>query len=166
MAQRDEIHRSLRADLRQIRLDQFNLELRRLAVDVAITQTDVARLKLIEPEKPVSDGKTAAISPTVARDLVDALTYLQSTQFDLITVWGDYEVRRRQLDYDLGTMELDERGMWTDPGPLTDEMLLTRYYEFCADPLNTPQELQSSGYVELGPGDLPPEPSKLDFPAL
>ena len=163
MAQRDEIHRGLRARLRQIRLDQFNLELRRLAVDVAITQTDVARLKLVEPQKPVLDAKDPPASPTVARDLVDALLFLQQSQFFLIQVWGDYEIQRRTLDFDMGTMQLDDRGYWTDPGPMTDESVVSRFYETIANPLSPPDaSLQPGTFVELGPGDLPPEPLDID----
>lgn len=163
MAQRDEIHRGLRARLRQIRVDQFNLELRRLAVDVAITQTDVARLKLVEPQKPVVDGKDPAPSPTVARDLVDALLFLQQSQFFLIQVWGDYEIQRQTLDFDLGTMQLDDRGYWTDPGPMTDEYVVNRFYETIANPLTPPDaSIQPGTFAELGPGDLPPEPLDID----
>lgn len=192
MAQRDEIHRGLRARLRQIHLDQFNLELRRLAVDVAITQTDIARLKLAEPEKPVGDGKAAApsASPTVARDLVDALLNLQQSQATFISVWGDYEIQRRLLDFDLGTMSLDERGLWTDPGSVTDETLLARYYESLPNPLmNSPAvngdpdqpgfmalpgsmspdaitatsgSSDSTGVSTLSVGELPPAPESLD----
>jgi hypothetical protein len=165
MAQRDEIHRGLRARLRQIRLDQFNLELRRLAVDVAITQTDVARLKLVEPQKPVQDGMDPPPSPTIARDLVDALSFLQQSQLALIEVWGDYEIQRRTLDFDLGTMELDERGFWCDPGPITDETVVARFYETIANPLSPADlSMQPGGFVELGPGDLPPEPTDIDAP--
>ena len=192
MAQRDEIHRGLRARLRQIHLDQFNLELRRLAVDVAITQTDIARLKLAEPEKPVGDGKAAApsASPTVARDLVDAWLNLQQSQATFISVWGDYEIQRRLLDFDLGTMSLDERGLWTDPGSVTDETLLARYYESLPNPLmNSPAvngdpdqpgfmalpgsispdaitatsgSSDSTGVSTLSVGELPPAPESLD----
>jgi len=192
MAQRDEIHRGLRARLRQIHLDQFNLELRRLAVDVAITQTDIARLKLAEPEKPVGDGKAAApsASPTVARDLVDALLNLQQSQATFISVWGDYEIQRRLLDFDLGTMSLDERGLWTDPGSVTDETLLARYYESLPNPLmNSPAvngdpdqpgfmalpdsmspdaitatsgSSDSTRVSTLSVGELPPAPESLD----
>lgn len=163
MQQRDDLHRGLRARLRQIRLDQFNLELRRLAVDVAITQTDVARLKLIEPQKPVADGKEAPASPTVARDLVDALQFLQQSQLALIQVWGDYEIQRRQLDFELGTMALDERGMWIDPGPMTDDSIVQQFYEGMANPLTPPDaSLQLGGFAELGPADLPPEPPDID----
>lgn len=167
MAQRDEIHRGLRARLRQIHLDQFNLELRRLAVDVAITQTDIARLKLAEPEKPVGvGGVTPAASPTVARDLVDALLNLQLSQATFITVWGDYEIQRRLLDFDLGTMNLDDRGLWSDPGSITDETLLARYYESLPNPLNLTGDPNPSGFSELSVGDLPPAPSSLEAPVL
>ena len=165
MAQRDEIHRGLRARLRQIHLDQFNLELRRLAVDVAITQTDIARLKLAEPEKPVGVGGVApAASPTVARDLVDALFNLQQSQQTFITVWGDYEIQRRFLDFDLGTMSLDERGLWCDPGSVTDETLLACYYDSLPNPLNLTGDPNQFGFSELSVGDLPPTPSLLKAP--
>ncbi len=165
MSFRDEIHRGIRVRLRQIRRDQLNVELRRLAVDVAITQTDVARLKLVEPEKPVADGKTQTLSPTIARDLVDALTRLQDTQTQFIFTWGSYENQRRQLDFELGTMRLDENGMWIDPGPMTNETLLERYYENCPNPVNGMELNDRTGVVELLPGELPPEPSTLDLPA-
>lgn len=162
MAQRDEIHRGLRARLRQIQLDQFNLELRRLAVDVAITQTDIARLKLSEPEKPVADSKAAApsASPTVARDLVDALLNLQQSQAAFIQVWGDYEIQRRLLDFDLGTMNLDERGLWIDPGSVTEETLVARFYESQPSPLTNGY---CPGSIQWPVGELPPEPATFDL---
>lgn len=161
IAQRDEIHRGLRARLRQIHLDQFNLELRRLAVDVAITQTDIARLKLSEPEKPVGDGKVAAASasPTVARDLVDALQNLLQSQVTFIQVWGDYEIQRRLLDFDLGTMVLDERGLWVDPGSVTEESLLSRYYETHPNPVTNGA---SPPGTLLPGGELPPDAATYD----
>ncbi len=163
MQARDELQRGLRFRLRQIRQNQLNLEFRRLAVDVAITQTDVARLKLVEPEKPSTDGKVQTTSPTVARDLVDALQNLLDTQQQFINTWGDYEIQRRLLDFDLGTMRLDEHGMWIDPGSMTDEMLLERYYEGCPDPLIPAEMGEESGFAELSPGELPPEPSELEL---
>ncbi len=164
MQYRDQIHFNVRALLRQIRVDQLNVELRRLAVDVAITQTDVAHLKLIEPEKPAVDGKTATASPTIARDLVDALQNLFNTQQAFIFTWGDYESQRRRLDFNMGTMRLDDQGMWIDPGPLTNEALIARYYETCPDPLH-PKDLNGeSPLLQLAPGDLPPEAPELELP--
>ena len=50
---RDRIYRDLRSTLRQMKLDDLNMELRRAAVHVAITQVDLARLRLSEPARPV-----------------------------------------------------------------------------------------------------------------
>ena len=165
MAQRDQILQEIRLRLRQIRLDTLNLELRRLAVDVAITQTDVARLKLVEPEKPSTDSnKITTVSPTVARDLSDALANLVNSQQALIFTWGDYESQRRLLDYALGTMRVDDSGMWIDPGPMTDETILSRYYDNCPDPLQHDSSHGRSDFFELAPGELPPEPAEMDIP--
>ena len=165
MLSRDEIHRSLRLRLRQARLDQLNLELRRMSVDVAITQTDVARLKLVEPEKPSADGKISAASPTVARDLVDALQRLLDAQQQFMFTWGDYEIQRRLIDFEMGTMRLDDDGLWVDPGPMTDELLLERYYECRPDPVGNEPLENRPGFAELAPGDLPPEGRDLDLPS-
>ena len=166
MQYRDSIHYGLRDRLRQIRVDQLNVELRRLAVDTAITQSDVAHLKLIEPEKPSVDGKSVAASPTLARDLVDALQNLLDMQQNFLFVWGHYEIQRRLLDFDLGTMQLDERGIWIDPGPMTNETLVERYYNNCPEPFRMDEPSNQPGYVELYPGDLPPEPSPQDLELL
>jgi len=118
---RDQIRAGLRARLRQIKLDQINLELRRTAVDVAIRQVDQARLKMNEPPKPAANpaDPPAAASPTTARDTVDSLQRLLDTQNNLLNVWVDYLLQRMLLDFDMGTMRLDERGMWVDPGAIS-----------------------------------------------
>ena len=158
---RDQIRQDIRGRLRQVRFNNLNLELRRLAVDVAITQMDVARLKLVEPERPVADATKAATasSPTLARDLTDALNSMVNQQQALINTFGDYENQRRLIDFSLGTMRLDDDGMWIDPGAITDDSIMARYYEMCPDPL------QSNGnngdYFQLAPGELPPEPSEM-----
>ncbi len=159
---RDEIQRGLRARLRQIQLDQVNLELRRTAVDVAITQTDVARLKLIEPQKPVQEGKTNSTSPTVARDVVDALQNLNDAQQSLIQVWGDYEIQRRLLDFDMGTLQLNADGLWSDPGELTDDQLLIHCYGQMYNPFDTGFSPPSPEAAFDSPAALPPEPEALE----
>lgn len=117
---RDRIHRNIRSTLRQLRLDDLNFELRRVAVQVAITQVDLARLRLSEPARPVAasapgqptqPGGQSQFGDTVARDLVNALVDLLNVQNDFLSVWVDHEVQRLQLDFDLGIMELDERGI-------------------------------------------------------
>jgi hypothetical protein len=117
---RDGVHRQVRATLRQLRLDDLNFELRRAAVHVAITQVDLARLRLSEPARPVAEtspgtptqpGGQSQFGDTVARDLVNALIDLLNVQNDFLSVWVDHDVQRLQLDFDLGIMELDERGV-------------------------------------------------------
>jgi hypothetical protein len=117
---RDRIHQGIRNTLRQLGVDDLNFELRRAAVHVAITQVDLARLRLSEPARPVQatapgqptqPGGASQFGDTVARDLVNALIDLLNVQNDFLSVWVDQEVQRMQLDFDLGIMELDVNGV-------------------------------------------------------
>ena len=117
---RDRIQRDLRSSLRQLKLDDLNFELRRAAVHVAISQVDLARLKLSEPARPVAasapgqptaPGGQSQFGETVARDLVTAIIDLLNVQNDFLSVWVDHEVQALNLDFDLGVMELDARGL-------------------------------------------------------
>jgi len=87
----------------------------RAAVHVAISQVDGVQLRLPRPPKP---GGANIFGATTARDLVQALTNLLSSQNAFLSAWVDYEVQRMNLDFDLGTMRLDSRGEWIDPGPI------------------------------------------------
>ncbi|MEX2560958.1 MAG: hypothetical protein WD403_13640, partial [Pirellulales bacterium] len=78
----------------------------------------LARLKLSQPPRP---AETSEFGDTTARDLVDALGNLAAAQNNFLSVWVNYEVQRMSLDFDLGTMLLDDRGIWIDPGPITAE---------------------------------------------
>ena len=117
---RDRVQRDVRSSLRQMKLDDLNFELRRAAVHVAITQVDLARLKLSEPARPVSaslpgqptqPGGQSQFGETLARDLVTAIIDLLNVQNDFLSVWVDHEVQQLNLDFDLGVMELDARGV-------------------------------------------------------
>jgi hypothetical protein len=54
----------------------------------------------------------------VARDLIQQLQGLQRAQDNILRVWVGYEIARGQLDLALGTMQIDDEGMWIDPGPI------------------------------------------------
>ncbi|MCA9198014.1 MAG: TolC family protein [Planctomycetales bacterium] len=112
---RDSIAQLLRNSIRTVELNQLNFELLRSAVLVSIKQVELARLRLQEPPKPEEESSFGA---TTARDLVSALSDLLNAQNDFLSVWVNYEVLRRGLDFDLGTMELDPEGLWVDPGPI------------------------------------------------
>lgn len=109
----DRISQSLRNTIRTLMLSEINLEVRRAAVQVAIAQVDIARLKLNPPVRPDQPSRT---SPTAARDLVSALTDLLDAQNDFLNVWVANEVSRILLDFEMGTMQLDPTGVWVDSG--------------------------------------------------
>jgi len=117
----DRVTQSLRNTMRITQLSQLNFEVRRAAVRVAIAQVDLARLRLNEPPKPGARG--AQFGATTARDLVSALGDLLDAQNDFLDVWVSFEVLRMLLDFELGTMRLDEDGLWVDPGPITAETM-------------------------------------------
>ena len=110
---RDRLHQGLRNRLRQIRLNEINFELRRAAVQVAISQVDLTQLRLSEPPQP---GATEQFNNTTARDLVQSLSDLLNVQNDFLSVWVNYEVQRLNLEADLGIMELSPNGFRLENG--------------------------------------------------
>ncbi len=117
---RDRVYQGLRNTLRTVELNNLNFELRRAAVLTAINQVEVTQLRLNQPPKP---GEELQLGATTARDLVSALSDLLSVQDDFLSVWVNHEVQRVGLDFDLGTMRLNSKGQWIDPGPITAEAL-------------------------------------------
>ncbi len=117
---RDQVYQGLRNTLRTVELNKLNFELRRAAVLTAINQVEVTQLRLHQPPKP---GEESQLGATTARDLVSALSDLLSVQNDFLSVWVNHEVQRVGLDFDLGTMRLDSKGLWIDPGPITGAVL-------------------------------------------
>jgi hypothetical protein len=119
----DRVQLSLRNTLRIADLSQLNFELRRDAVQVAISQVDLARLRLDEPPRP---GAPAQFGATTARDLVSALSDLLGAQNDFLSVWVSYQVVRMLLDFEIGTMRITQDGQWVDPGPMTEDAIRKR----------------------------------------
>ncbi len=111
----DQVNQILRSELRDIGANQLDFELRRAAVVVAVTQLDLTRLSLHQPPKP---GEKSALGATTARDILQASSDLLNAQNNFLIGWLNYEIQRMNLDFDLGTMRLDENGMWIDPGPI------------------------------------------------
>ncbi|RLT03783.1 MAG: hypothetical protein DWI21_15225 [Planctomycetota bacterium] len=123
----DQISQSLRNTLRIIDLGQINFEIRRAAVLVAASQVAQARLRLVEPPKgPLAPGVAAQAqtTPTAARDLVSALNDLLDAQNDFLNSWIGFEVLRVLLDFEMGTMQLNQEGLWIDPGPIAPKLSL------------------------------------------
>ncbi|MBW3600407.1 MAG: TolC family protein, partial [Planctomycetes bacterium] len=112
----DSIAAQLRDELRTLRLNRENFRLRREALRVAREQILLNQeIQTIQQENALSSG------PTTARDAVSALSDLLQAQNDFLDVYVNYEVVRRSLDFDLGTMMLRPDGVWIDPGPIGPE---------------------------------------------
>ena len=114
----DTVWTNLRTALRTIRLNQYNFELQRYAVRGATLQ-----ISINEDLRQIRETLSQASGPTAARDTVQALGDLVQAQNLFIGVWVNYEALRRNLDLDLGTMEVDGEGLWVDPGPIRPENL-------------------------------------------
>lgn len=109
----DAIARSLRTTLRTMETNKINFEFQRYSVIVAAEQID-----LNEDIRVLREALRQPSGATAARDSVQALNDLLNAQNDFLSIWVNYEVLRRALDLDLGTSQLDERGIWIDPGTI------------------------------------------------
>lgn len=109
----DEVHANLRRILREINLNKILFELSRQNVQVSIEQVEEAQLRLEDPS-------ATSLGATTARDLSQAINGLQNAQNEFLAVWVEFEVLRRNLDFDLGTFQLGPDMSWIDPGPIDD----------------------------------------------
>ncbi|QDV11265.1 hypothetical protein CA51_11270 [Rosistilla oblonga] len=110
----DGVWQLLRGQIRQLRANQVNFELQRSAVRMAAEQISLNEdLRLLREARGLSSG------PTAARDIIFALSDLLNAQNGFLNIWVNYEVVRRNLDLDMGTMELTPDGYWIDPGVIT-----------------------------------------------
>ena len=116
----DSIKQNLRETLRAIDQSKVVFELNRRSIGAAVEQVELARFDLIRPVRPGQGGGQTTLGPTAARDLTSALNALQSAQNQFLSVWVSYEVARRGLDFDLGTMQLTPDGYWLDPGTINE----------------------------------------------
>jgi hypothetical protein len=107
----DAIVRGLRQQLRTIAANQLNFELQRFAVTQAAEQ-----ILLNDDIRARQEATGQAAGDTSARDSVSALSDLLDAQNNFLSVYVNFEVLRRQLALDLGTMQLDNEGNWLDPG--------------------------------------------------
>ena len=121
----DRIKLSIRQLLRQLELDERNLETQRRAVIIAIRRVDQTRLSLSQPAPPppplsadgsipIVDTAAGQLAPTATLNLIYAFNDLRSSQDALTSIWVNYYATRASLAYQLGVMDLDEHGVWMD----------------------------------------------------
>jgi len=100
--------------LRTIMQQKIEFEANRKQLQVATRNMLYQRTTIQEP--PGQAGNT--LSPEIANRLISALQQVQGAQNELLRVWVGYEINRSQLDFQLGTMQIDENGAWIDPGAI------------------------------------------------
>jgi|JI9StandDraft_1071089.scaffolds.fasta_scaffold00020_67 hypothetical protein len=156
----DSIWTLMRSILRTIRANQVNFELQRYAVRIAARQ-----IVLNEDIRQINEALSQASGPTAARDTVSALQDLLNAQNFFMGVWVNYEVLRRTLDQELGTMQLDSEGLWIDPGPIRLDTVGGEFSPQAlmleeAAPVNLPEQVQLENSQAVGtsaPGTTPME---------
>jgi hypothetical protein len=125
----DNVARGLRQQLRTVAANQLNFELQRFAVLQAAEQ-----ITLNDDIRAHQEATGQAAGATSARDVVSALSDLLDAQNNFMSVYVNYEVLRRQLDLDLGTMQLDPEGRWLDPKVMDEDYGRQLYSEECELP--------------------------------
>jgi len=153
----DQVARNLRLLIRTLERNQVNFELQRASVRVAISQVELSQLRLQEPPKP---NQTQTFGATTARDLVDSLARLLNVQNDFLSVWVEYEVARRTLDFNLGTMQLDGQGRWIDPGTIDANRFKPPVEQPIEElPPGLPEEIEEALPDEIVPLPAPAPPA-------
>ncbi len=114
----DSINQNLRRTIRAMEQSRVLFELNRRSIQTAIQRVELSQSELVKPQPPGAGGVNSALGPTAASDLTGSINSLQSAQSQFVNVWVSYEVLRRGLDFDMGTMRLTPDGMWLDPGTI------------------------------------------------
>ena len=142
----DSIKGDLRELVRNLGRNRVRFELDRRSVQVQIENVEINRLEL---DRPITATNTS-LGTTTARNLTDAIIGLNDAQNSYLSTWVQYEVLRRNLDFDMGTMQLDALDQWIDPGPIDDQIGLRALAmmgvqpdcQFCLDIAGSYEETQ------------------------
>lgn len=111
----DQVKFDIRNGWRQLRLNAQNFETTRFLVRQAALQLDINVANNSNPKTQVAgQGGTTNLGAT-GLNLIQAVNALQSAQNNLIQIWTQYERNRINIYRDMDIMEIDERGLWTDP---------------------------------------------------
>ncbi len=157
----DAVWNTLRTQLRSIRLSQFVFEQQRFALSNAAEQ-----ISINEDIRQINETLGQASGPTASRDAVGALTDLLTSQNTFIGTWALYESLRRNLDHDMGTLQIDGEGLWIDPGPIRADTMAGRLGQAIVDygltegdqAIRQQMESESEDFpVELAPSNSQPQ---------
>lgn len=115
----DGVWQLLRAEVRQLHANRMTFELGRQAVRIAAEQIELNAFR-----RANNEARGVGSGPTAARDAIDALSALLNAQNQLLNIYVNFEVVRRGLDFDMGTMELTPDGQWIDPNEFSTDIML------------------------------------------
>jgi hypothetical protein len=134
MLTEDQVKQSVRVAWRQLHFLDLNFEQARISMRMSALQYDQAVEQTAAPVAPA--GQPPGLN------LLNALGAILNAQNALINIWVNYEANRLAIYRDMGTMELDDDGFWTD-----------EYYQS----LRTNRAPAASPPAGLPPEALPPE---------
>ena len=159
----DQVMQNTRNLIRGLEQLRINLEIQRRAVTIAIRRVDQTREALNQPVAPAPPGQLPqSFGPTLAQNLLFALSDLRNTQNNLMSVWLNYQATRMQLYRELGVMQIDENGLWVDR-PLAEAVKTPEAAESCPQlPPNTagqwgPQQDETLENVNASESELKTE---------
>jgi hypothetical protein len=118
----DNVKQNLRDIVRNLDRNKILFELNRRTVQVDIEQVEINRFRLEEPVGPNAGAGGGRLGSTTALDLTNAIIGLNGSQNNFLSSWVQFEVLRRNLDFDMGTMQLDPLNNWVDPGEIDNSI--------------------------------------------
>jgi hypothetical protein len=106
MEQEDRVKQTIRSSWRQLGVQEYRLRVDRVTVRNAALQYDNASLQAQGGQQIGGQGN--------ALSLLNALNSVLTAQNGLIQDWVVYETNRLNIFRDMGIMDIDARGVWTD----------------------------------------------------
>lgn len=113
MATQDSIVQTVRFEIRQLRLLAQSYKIQQRTVDLAYPRRENSREALFGPTDP-SRTTAAGSSASLTNQLLQAQNSLVGAQNGVYQIWINYLIARQQLYRDMGRMNIDIRGVWTD----------------------------------------------------
>ncbi len=150
----DSISRNLRAIERALIQNKTQFEVNRLDLKASLQTVEINNLNLDAPAQNNRGGTG------LSNDITRGINNLSNAQDSLLQSWLFYQVARRNLDFDMGTMLLDENGRGIDPGPI-DSMIGQR----AAEALGIELECQFCDGV-AAPGFVAPPLNSNELPSV
>ena len=110
MALEDQIKLAVRTSWRELDALRKSFETARRRIRVSASEYDITVESALEPPAPGARPS----NQNTGLNLLNALNSVLTSQNDLIRIWVDYERSRLNIHRDMGMMDVDPRGLWTD----------------------------------------------------